>query len=170
MARTLFLLRHAKASQPRPGLDDFDRPLAPRGEEAAPRVGREMKERGWLPDLALVSSARRTVETWKLVAAQFAEEPKVEFTRTIYEAPTERLIAALQAVPETCESLLLIGHSPGVQKLAMMLAGPGSDEDALAAIKEKYPTAGLARFELDGAWAELSTATLTDFLRPRELD
>jgi phosphohistidine phosphatase len=168
MARALFLLRHAKASSP--ALDDFDRPLAPRGRQDAPLVGREMKERGWLPELALVSSARRTVETWKLASAEFPEEPKVEFSRALYHAPPAKLTAALHAVPETCRSLLLIGHNPGLEELAAMLAGPDSDQGALAAVKEKFPTAALARFAFEGPWAELRTAKLTHFLRPRELE
>jgi phosphohistidine phosphatase len=168
--RTLFLLRHAKSGWDDPALADFDRPLAPRGRNAAPLIGREMKERGWVPDLALVSSARRTVETWKLVAAAFSAEPKVEFSRALYHAEPQQLIAALHAVPESCASLLLIGHNPGLEELAVMLAGPGSDQDALAAIREKFPTGALARFDFEGSWQEFHTATLTRFLRPKDLE
>jgi phosphohistidine phosphatase len=170
MTRTLLLFRHAKSSWDDPRLDDFDRPLAPRGKRAAPLVGREMKKRGWLPELALVSSARRTAETWKLAAAQLPVEPKVEFSRAIYHVAPEKLIEALRAVPENCQSLMLVGHNPGLEELAVMLAGPGSDDKALAAVKEKFPTAALARFTFDGDWAELRLAALTHFLRPKELD
>jgi phosphohistidine phosphatase len=168
--RTLFLLRHAKSGWDDPALADFDRPLAPRGRNAAPLVGREMKKRGWRPDLALVSSARRTVETWKLTAAEFSAEPAVQFSRALYHAEPQELIAALHVVPESCASVILVGHNPGMEELAVMLAGPGSDTAALAAIKEKFPTGALARFEVEGPWPELRNATLTHFLRPKELE
>jgi phosphohistidine phosphatase len=169
-ARTLFLLRHAKSGWDDPALADFDRPLAPRGRQAAPLVGREMKKRGWLPDLALVSSARRTVETWKLAAAEFSEEPAVQFSRALYHAGPQELIAALRAVPESCRSVILVGHNPGLEELAVMLAGAGSDPNALGAVKEKFPTGALARFEFDEPWTELRTTTLTHFLRPKDLE
>ncbi|MBE0695045.1 MAG: histidine phosphatase family protein, partial [Aquamicrobium sp.] len=84
MARTLLLLRHAKSSWDDPALDDFDRPLARRGREAAPRMGREMARRGWLPDLALVSSSLRTRQTWALVAPELPRDIPASFDDTIY--------------------------------------------------------------------------------------
>jgi phosphohistidine phosphatase len=168
--RTLFLFRHAKSSWDNLALDDFDRPLAPRGRKAAPMMGRAMKERGWLPELALVSSARRAVETWQLAAAELAAEPEVRFSRALYHAPPEKLLEALRDAPESCRSLVLVGHNPGLEDLARMLAGPESDGAALAALRQKFPTGTLARFSFDAPWAELRTATLTHFLRPKELE
>ena len=68
--KQLLLLRHAKSSRDDPDLSDFDRPLAGRGLKTAPRAGRELVKRGWLPELALVSPALRTRDTWRLVAAE----------------------------------------------------------------------------------------------------
>lgn len=55
--------------------------------------------------------------------------------------------------------------------MAATLAGPESESGALARMHEKFPTAALARFEVEGAWAALgpSCARLTDFIRPRDL-
>jgi phosphohistidine phosphatase len=170
MTRTLFLFRHAKSSWDDAALADFDRPLAPRGQKAAPLVGQEMQRRGWLPDLAVVSSARRAVETWKLAAAELDAEPPVQFSRALYDAGPGRLLEAVRAVPESSGSVILVGHNPGLEELAAMLAGPGSEQDALGTLKEKFPSGALARFEVEVPWVELRNATLTHFLWPKDLE
>jgi len=176
MTRTLFLLRHAKSSWDDPTLEDFDRPLAKRGREAAPLMGREMARRGWLPDLALVSAALRTRQTWDLVAPEFSREIAVTFDETIYEAPVERILAAIRKVPAEIATLVVVGHNPGFENLAGMLAAPESNHEAMAAMQEKFPTAALARFSCAGEWAGSGWTglgpgggILTDFLTPRGL-
>ena len=171
MTRTLFLLRHAKSSWDDPTLEDFDRPLAKRGQEAAPLMGREMARRSWLPDLALVSAALRTRQTWDLVAPEFSREIAVTFDETIYEAPVERILAAIQKVSADVATLVVVGHNPGFENLAEMLAAPESDREALAAMRQKFPTAALARFSCIDEWAQLGPGggVLTDFLTPRGL-
>ena len=62
--RRLILMRHAKSSWADPGQRDFDRPLNARGVRSAPLLGAWLRERGHVPDAALVSTARRTRETW----------------------------------------------------------------------------------------------------------
>ena len=171
MAKTLLLLRHAKSSWDEPGLADFDRPLARRGREAAPRIGREMAKRSWLPDRALVSTARRTRQTWELAAAELPGEVPVSFEDSIYEAPAARILAAIRETPETAATLVVVGHNPGLEDLAVLLASPDSDREALARIGKKFPTAGLARFPFDGEWTGIGRggARLTEFMTPREL-
>ena len=170
MTKTLLLLRHAKSSWDDPSLADFDRPLAKRGREAAPRMAREMERRGWLPDLAMVSSALRTRQTWDLIAAELPRAVPVFFEETIYEAPAPRILAAIRAVPDNAATLVVVGHNPGFETLAEMLAGQGSEPEALARMRRKFPTAALARLTLDGGWADLGPggARLTHFLTPRD--
>jgi phosphohistidine phosphatase len=170
--RTLLLLRHAKSSWSDPALADIDRPLAPRGRKAAPRIGRELAARGWLPDFVLVSPAARTHETWDLVAAGWTEAPDATFRNELYMGSPNFLLAELKKTEGTVSSLLMIGHNPGLEQLARRLAGPGSDERALARLAPKFPTAAVARFTFDERWADLDFggAKLTHFLRPKDLD
>ena len=170
--RTLLLLRHAKSSWADPGQTDFDRPLAPRGREAAARIGRELVERRWVPDRVLVSAAARTRETWALVAAELPSAPQVIVSRSIYEADVQTLLGLIRQDGGDAGVLMVVGHNPSTEALAQGLAGAGSDLDALDRLRRKYPTAGLARFDYDGRWAEiaLGKGRLTDFLAPRELD
>lgn len=170
--KTLLLLRHAKSSWDDPGLDDFDRPLARRGREAAPHMGAEMVRRGWLPERALVSPSSRTRQTWELVAAELPAPVPAAFERAIYEAPAGRILDAIRETPEEVSALLAVGHNPGLEDLAAILAAPGSDADSLARLGEKFPTAALARLTFAGAWADLGPggARLEALVRPKDLD
>lgn len=169
--KSLLLLRHAKSSWDDPRLDDFDRPLAGRGLRAAPRMGAEMARRDWLPARALVSAAVRTRQTWDLVAPQLPDAVAVAFDDMIYEAPPDRILAAIRRTPEDAASLVVVGHNPGLQDLATLLAAPGSDADALAALMEKFPTAAIARLTFTGGWRDLGKggARLEAFVTPRQL-
>jgi phosphohistidine phosphatase len=170
--KRLLLLRHAKSSWDDPSLADIDRPLAPRGRKAAPRMGRELVSRGWVPQFVLASPAARTRETWSLLAAELPAPPAATFPKALYMASPERLLAQLQKTPETITTVLLIGHNPGLQELAQRLASPDSEAMALARLTNIVPTAALARFEFDGKWPGLGFggARLTHCLRPKDLE
>lgn len=167
--RRLIMLRHAKSARP-PGVDDFDRPLAARGREAAPRMGAYLRDEGLFPDLALVSPSRRTRETWDLVRAALGEV-ETRFEQAIYEAPAARLLAAVQDVEAPVRSLLMIGHNPGFEDLARRLAGHG-DSGALARLNEKFPTSAVAILDFAvESWAEVErrAGRLERFVTPKDL-
>lgn len=167
--RRLLLLRHAKSAWPA-GTSDLDRPLAPRGREAAPRMGRYLAEEGLLPDLVLVSPARRTRETWDIVRASLGDvESRTE--PRIYEAPCLRLLAVVQEAPSPVRTLLMIGHNPGFEDLARSLVGHG-DRYAFARLSQKFPTAGLAVIDFaDEAWSDVAARSgrLDRFVTPKTL-
>ncbi len=169
--KTLLLLRHAKSDWAASGLDDIDRPLAPRGRDAAPCMGRYLSAEGLIPDLVLCSTARRAQETWDLVAPELGQEVPVRISKGLYAVSSAALLAALRRVPDDCDRLLLIGHNPEIEDLAHRLAGTGKAK-ALANLAEKYPTAALAeiRFARD-SWAKISegSGVLHRFVRPRDL-
>lgn len=168
--KTLLLLRHAKSAWP-DGVDDHDRPLAERGRCDAPRMGAYMAEVGLEPDVALVSSARRTQGTWALVAPILGKACPSQTVASIYEAEPAAILAAIHAAPQESATLLVIGHNPGFEDLAAMLA-PAGDVDTLARLRTKYPTAGLAviRFDIE-RWADIAPAAgrLVAFVTPKTL-
>lgn len=170
--KTLLLLRHAKSSWDDSSLADFDRPLAPRGQKAAKRMGRELAERGWIPDLALVSPAARTEQTWALVSAGLSRKAAAKFPEALYEASVDKILSVIRKAPETANTLLVIGHNPGLEDLARQLAGEDSEPESVERLRQKFPTAALARFTIDHEWQELrpDSAQLTHFLVPKELD
>ena len=166
--KQLFLLRHAKSSWDDSELVDHDRPLAPRGRRAAKLVAEHLGREGIIPELVLCSSARRTRETLERIAQTFGEGIPVQIERELYAASERRLLERLRAVEDSVESLLLIGHNPGVEQLALTLACSGTK---LAALRRKYPTGALATLEFSGRWADLQPgrAELTDFVTPKQL-
>jgi phosphohistidine phosphatase len=167
--RRLMLLRHAKSAWS-DGVADFDRPLAKRGREAAPRMGAYLSEEQLLPDLALVSPARRAQETWALVAPKLGDVATRAEPR-LYEARAERLLGIARETGPEVRTLLMVGHNPGFEDLAKHLIGHG-DRDALVRMMQKYPTAGLAviDFAVD-AWGEIGTGAgrLDRFISPKSL-
>ncbi|GEP02178.1 SixA phosphatase family protein [Methylobacterium oxalidis] len=167
--RRLILLRHAKSDRP-PGIGDLDRPLNPRGREAAPFMGRYLAEQGLKPDLALVSPSKRTQETWDAAAASLGAV-RTETVRAIYEAPASSLLAAIREADEAAASLILVGHNPGMQDLAVKLAGHG-EPGARRRLRTQFPTAAVAVIDFDvGAWSEVGHGggRLERFVTPKEL-
>lgn len=165
--KRLILMRHAKSSWSDPEQKDIERPLNKRGLRDAPAMGKWLADKGYLPNQALVSSAKRTQETWRGVSSEIPDCP-AEFQPQLYHAGPAALMAALHAAPAATESLLMIGHQPGIGDFARrLLATPPNVGDF-----DSYPTAATAiiDFEAD-AWSGIvwSSGNLTDFIIPRNL-
>jgi phosphohistidine phosphatase len=146
--RRLLLLRHAKSAWPDPDLPDRDRPLANRGREAAPRMGAYLRAEALAPSLAIVSPARRTRETWALVAPHL---PRVEtaYDDRLYEATPEDVLDVVREAPTEAEVLLLVGHNPGLHGAALDFLGAERSR-ARSAMAQKFPTAALAVVDFPG--------------------
>src|SRR5437764_246511 len=138
----LMLLRHAKADHPS-GIDDRDRPLAERGVEESRLMGRFMALNGLIPTLALVSSARRTRQTWELAAMAFPDPIAEREEPRLYDASSEKMLSLVNEIDAGVPSLLVVGHNPGLSELASQLSGRG-DAALLARLHDGLPTAGLA--------------------------
>lgn len=168
--KTLGLLRHGKSSWDDPELRDFDRPLKRRGREASIQVGEELRRRKLRFDRVLTSPAARVVETIDFLEKGFGEPLKPKFRDDLYAASSQGLLSIVKATADSVNRLLLVGHNPGLQDLACVLA---SAEDPLAAgVAQHYPTAAFALIELPVAsWAQVepNSGRIADFLRPREL-
>lgn len=169
--KTLTLLRHAKSGWDDPVSRDFDRPLNPRGRKAARTVGREMKAQALAFDLVLASPARRVIETLEEVAAAYGPiEP--EFDQRLYLASTASLLERIRAAPEEAERLLVVGHNPGLEELALCLS-VGDDSGLRGQVELKYPTGTVAEIALPvERWADVKEGTgkIERFIRPRDLD
>ena len=166
---TLYLLRHAKSSWSDPTLPDRQRPLARRGRRDAKRVAKHLVQLGVVPDLVLCSSAQRTRETLELLRAALGATTSVVLEAELYAASADTLLEHLRGVPEEVASLMLIGHNPGLQDLALLLASAGAELEHLEA---KFPTAALATLALPNAtWSQLSQADamLDAFVVPKQL-
>ncbi len=168
--KTLTLLRHAKSAWDDPVARDFDRPLNKRGRRAARTVGAEMRRQGMAFDQVLASPAARVVETLADIAEGYGRSLDPKYEKRIYLASPDTLLELIHEADEGAERLLIVGHNPGLETLALRLTEGGSLRAELAI---KYPTATIAEISLPATrWVEVAPGTgqLTRFIRPRDLD
>lgn len=143
----LYLLRHARAVARAPGEDDRDRVLDPSGRADAASVGAHLRREGVRPALALVSPAARTRETWAL--SGLAEATPARFVDSVYEAEAGTLLGLVRSVEAGADGLILVGHNPGIEELALALV-PGA-----ARLASGLPTAALVTIDLaTGTWRD----------------
>ena len=168
--RTLLLLRHAKSSWDDPSLSDHARPLNLRGQQAAAAMAREMRRLGLRPDHALVSSARRTLQTFAALGPW--DEPPATFPMdSLYLAPAADLLGVINAAPATARCMLLVGHNPGLHELALQLSDRPAATDPLRRLAGSYPSGALSEFAVAAPWCELRPGggQLTRYLLPSDL-
>jgi len=170
--KQLFLLRHAKSSWDDPDMDDFDRPLNKRGRKAAKAMAAYLREAEIQPQSVLCSPAKRTRDTLKYLQPALGDAP-IQFDRRIYEASYQTLLHCLADVPAETESVLMIGHNPGLERLALYLMSDCGHGVGAARMVDKYPTGSLAVLLAPASdWASLKVGScrLDDFVRPADLD
>ncbi len=160
--KRLLMLRHAKSSWDNAALRDFERPLAPRGERDAPRMGEALKKRGTLPDYVLASTATRAKATAELFLSAAGLSLAPQFTDSIYEASSAELMKIIRRLPDTSDCALLVGHNPGF-------------EDSVGRLTKTFhhlPTAALACMEFAvEKWEDIEdgAGTLLWLLTPKSL-
>lgn len=174
--KTLYLLRHAKSSWGDPGLADHERRLTARGQAAAELMGRHLAGRKPLPAAILASTARRVAETLEiLMPAAGLNSLPVAHDRGLYLAEPPALLGRLRQAPADADSLLMVGHNPGLHEFALQLAGEvtAATRPARDRLREAYPTCALAviAFPLADDWRDIgwSDGRLEDFVTPKSL-
>jgi phosphohistidine phosphatase len=168
--KTLYLLRHAKAQKAVPGEDDLNRPLIKRGREAAAEVEAWFKAREVRPDIVLCSPSARTRETLEIVQPALGN-PRIVYDAALYGASPQALKAMIGRLQHEVLSALIVGHNPGIEELALGLAGHGASK-MVSRMREKFPTCALAVLSAPvTAWTDFAAnSRLDDFIRPVDLD
>ena len=171
--RQLLLLRHAKSAWDEPGLSDHARTLNARGRANAAAMRRAIQELGLVPDVVLVSSARRTLQTLEALEP-WEETPLIEPMDGLYLATSGQILAILHGVSETVRSVMVVGHNPGLHDLALTLAGAhamASHSALTRQLAEGFPAGALAEFTVAARWGDLAQGggRLVRFLSPRDL-
>ena len=160
--RRLLLLRHAKAIPSERALDDIARPLADRGERDARHIGERLREHQLRPNLILASPATRTLQTAQLVAAALDyRRGDIALDRRLYLAEAASIVAVIAEQSPAIESLLVVGHNPGLTQVVHDLL-PSFDVDDLptcAAVELEYAEANEWAHVKDG----VSRLTYYDF-------
>ena len=169
--KSLTILRHAKSSWDKPGLDDFDRPLNERGRKSARLMGRELRKRKMRFDLVVASAAVRVQETLEEFAEGYGEDLEVGVESRIYEAGVQTLMDVVRAIPDRVEKAMIVGHNPGLQQLVLALASDGG-KGLRERVESKFPTAAAAVIELDiKKWGDAGAGSgrIRELILPREL-
>lgn len=172
--KSLTILRHAKSGWDAPVERDFDRPINARGQRGAEIIGQYVKRQRLAIDRVVASPAVRVAETLDIflpAAGLDAIEPN--WDRRIYLASAATLLDVIRDSGRGADHLLIAGHNPGLEDLILMLVPEAADDALRGAVEEKFPTAALARLDLDiDDWRAIDAgaARLALFVRPRDLD
>lgn len=159
--KTLFILRHAKSSWDNPILADFERPLNERGLKSARLIGEIIRKKALRIDLMLSSPANRAKQTALDVRKSAVLDCEIKYEDRIYEASPQTLQQIVSAVAEKYQSVMIVGHNPGIEGLIRLLTG-----EILP-----MPTAATAIIDLEIAnWHELeeNCGVLRELLRARD--
>ena len=161
--KTLLVLRHAKSSWNDSALDDHERPLNERGRRDAPRIGELVQEYELLPDVVISSDAVRAQLTAEALAEAAGYAGEILFDERLYLASPAEIILVLRTMREDAETIMIVGHNPGLEELVERLTGERQD----------MPTAALAQIGLPiDRWRDLKLSTRGTLLghwQPREL-
>ena len=139
-------------------------------------MGSYMHAKGYEPELVLCSTAERTKETLELVLPSLARQPQMRYDRSLYLAEWPALLAEIHAVSSRPSPLMVVGHNPGLEQLAIALALQAqspAERSRLQKLAEKFPTAALAVLDFEIAdWSGLKPGLgrLIDFIRPKDLN
>jgi phosphohistidine phosphatase len=150
----LTLIRHANAQWKDSSIDDIERPLNPRGTREAESIGKLLMEKELVPDVMLVSTARRTRQTAEIVSRVLGlPTRRVQFAEQLYLARPDAILALAQATGGAVRHLAIVGHNPGISELAQSLAPDGTQVAELST-----GSACTLTFAVK-SWAELVTAS-----------
>jgi len=168
--KTLYLLRHAKAEKAEPGLEDQSRALIRRGRDAAERLAGWFAKHQPLPTTVLCSPAMRTRQTLELILPSLAE-PVIDYNPRLYGASTKTLLEAVARLPRDVGAALIVGHNPGMEELAIGLAGHAPAR-MIARMREKFPTCALVMLTAKVRdWSKFADASRAEeFIRPIDLE
>jgi len=161
--KSVLVLRHAKSSWKEDRLSDHDRPLNKRGQNDAPMMGQLIYEKDLVPDVILSSTARRARDTADLAAEASGFEGEVTYLEDFYHAWPSDYLNALRSLPDEFNSVMVVGHNPGIEMLIEELTGES----------ERFPTAALALIHLPiDSWFQMDEeieGELISLWVPREL-
>jgi phosphohistidine phosphatase len=171
--KRLFLLRHAKAQPADGSVEDYDRTLMLSGMQDGAAMARYLRKADYRVDTIICSAAARTTQTAELVLHELTAE--IDYRENLYLADPARILAAVRAMPASVSSLMVVGHNPGLEECATLLAREPVRRKERArheALEEKFPTCALAILDFDvGRWRDVAqnSGKLVDFVRPKDL-
>jgi len=171
MAKTLYILRHAKSVQNADTDDDHERPINKRGEKSCVTMGNYIKEQNLVPEQILCSTALRAKQTINNIMQTVGIDTPIEYKKSLYMAMPLEVLEEVKEVGDETNKLMIVFHNPGAHKLALSLIGDGVPR-YIQHINSEYPTCALAAITFDiSSWKDISknSGHLDDFVTPKIL-
>ena len=165
--KRIYVLRHSKAGHTNKKLlDDHERPLTDKGVDMCAVVADCLKEHDPLPELVLCSTALRAKQTASNVLENLGQNIETIHIHGLYLAEPDLILQAIHNVDESINSIMIVGHNPGLQQLSLLLSGKG-DKKKFRAMRSNFPPPSLAVFDIDQEhWFDVAeqSAELVDFV------
>ncbi len=167
--KTLIILRHGQAKNAGISEHDHNRTLTERGQEEALGAGETLAEHKFTPNYVLCSTATRTRETLEQLQHSFTEPLEVEYSPKIYNASDVELLTQIAKIKNDINTLLVVGHNPGLYQLSLILAKEG-DKQMHNNLQMNFPTCALVVINFEGSWQNIlnSRSKLVLFSTPEK--
>ena len=164
----LYIMRHAKSDWSGPQISDFDRPINKRGTRNAIRIGEWMNENNHIPQKIISSPALRAKETIELVTEQISKFNLEDLTYEdeLYLAGFTQLIEFINTYKDKVQSLMLVGHNPGIENLVNYLCDRSGDKETIVTTANLF----IFKFSSDSFNTAVDTIELVEIVKPRELN
>ena len=168
MSSYLYIMRHAKSDWSGPQTSDFERPINGRGRKNAMRVGGWMSENNYTPQKIISSPALRAKETIELVAAQISKFnlEDLAYEDELYLAGFTQLIEFINTYKDKVQSLMLVGHNPGIENLVNYLCDRSGDKETIVTTANLF----IFKFSSDSFNTGVDIIELVEAIKPRELN
>jgi len=164
----LYIMRHAKSDWSGPQTSDFERPINKRGTRNAMRIGEWMNENNHIPQKIISSPALRAKETIELVTEQISKFNLEDLTYEdeLYLAGFTQLIEFINTYKDKVQSLMLVGHNPGIENLVNYLCDKSGDKETIVTTANLF----IFKFSSDSFNTAVDTIELVEVIKPRELN
>jgi len=161
-------MRHAKSDWSGPQTSDFERPINKRGTKNAMRIGEWMNENNHIPQKIISSPALRAKETIELVTEQISKFNLEDLTYEdeLYLAGFTQLIEFINTFKDKVQSLMLVGHNPGIENLVNYLCDKSGDKETIVTTANLF----IFKFSSDSFNTAVDTIELVEAIKPRELN
>ena len=164
----LYIMRHAKSDWSGPQISDFERPINRRGTRNAIRIGQWMNENNYIPQKIISSPALRAKETIELVTEQITKFNLEDLTYDdeLYLAGFTQLIEFINTYKDKVQSLMLVGHNPGIENLVNYLCDRSGDKETIVTTANLF----IFKFSSDSFNTAVDIIELVEAIKPRELN
>ena len=164
----LYIMRHAKSDWSGPQISDFERPINKRGTRNAIRVGQWMNENNHIPQKIISSPALRAKETIELVTEQISKFNLEDLTYEdeLYLAGFTQLIEFINTFKDKVQSLMLVGHNPGIENLVNYLCDRSGDKETIVTTANLF----IFKFSSDSFNTAVDIIELVEAIKPKELN